>query len=72
MGEAQVFQSNSASMPARLCPRRGSDSVSRSRAGAILRSLPLLRIRVYRCMDCWHRFLGVPRAARPARRFEKS
>jgi len=45
----------------RTCPRCEDTSISRSRArtwlGGVARTT--LGIRAYRCMNCWHRFMGI-------------
>jgi len=49
----------------RECPRCESRSIAHSRIrGAVGHAaMRLLRLRPYRCLDCWHRFLGVSRQA---------
>jgi len=44
----------------RCCPRCESHEVARSRIRGVIGQAAkrLLGIRPYRCLDCWHRFLG--------------
>lgn len=47
----------------RECPRCESRSVTRSRIRGVLGHAMknLFGVRPYRCLDCWHRFMGVSR-----------
>ena len=47
----------------RVCPRCKSSSIAHSRIRGTFGQVALrvLRVRPYRCLDCWHRFLGVTR-----------
>ena len=47
----------------RGCPRCDSHSIAHSRIRGLIgqAALRLLRVRPYRCLDCWHRFVGVSR-----------
>jgi anti-sigma factor RsiW len=47
----------------RACPRCDSHSIAHSRIRGFVGQMArrVLRVRPYRCLDCWHRFLGVTR-----------
>jgi hypothetical protein len=49
---------------AHCCPRCDSESIARSRIrgslGQVVRRM--FGVRPYRCLDCWHRFLGTSQA----------
>ncbi len=49
----------------RECPRCDSHAIARSRIrGGFDATLKrILGLRPYRCLDCWHRFVGVARHA---------
>ena len=49
----------------RACPRCQSLSVAHSRIRGAVGQMArrLLRVRPYRCLDCWHRFFGITRQA---------
>lgn len=49
----------------RTCPRCDSPSIAHSRIRGVLghAARKMFRVRPYRCLDCWHRFLGVSRHA---------
>lgn len=52
---------------AHACPRCGSDGVARSRSGGLIRVLRVLSVHRYRCLDCWHAFLGFSLGSRRER-----
>jgi len=45
----------------RCCPRCDSHSISRSRIRGWMGEAArrVLGVRPYRCLDCWHRFMGL-------------
>jgi hypothetical protein len=47
----------------RSCPRCDSCSIAHSRIRGVVGQVArkVFRVRPYRCLDCWHRFLGVSR-----------
>jgi len=47
----------------RACPRCESQSIAHSRIRGVVGQFArrMLGVRPYRCLDCWHRFLGVSR-----------
>jgi hypothetical protein len=47
----------------RTCPRCDSPAIAHSRIRGMMGKVArkVFRVRPYRCLDCWHRFLGVTR-----------